>query len=45
MATFIIGTLVFTGIGFAAYSTYKSKKKGGGCGCGCAGCENSKNCH
>jgi hypothetical protein len=46
MATVVIGAIVFAGIGFAAYHTFKPRKKGG-CGCGCEGCaqKNVKNCH
>lgn len=44
MATVIIGAIVFAVIGLAAYSTYKTRKKGG-CGCGCEGCSKSKSCH
>jgi len=39
----IIGVIVFTIIGLAAYSTYKSHKSGG-CGGGCEGCGSSCGC-
>jgi len=46
MGTVIIGAIVFTIIGLAAYHTMKPRRNegcGGGCGCGgCSGCGTSK---
>lgn len=39
MGTFIVGAIVLGIVISAAYSVYKSRKKGGGCGC--AGCGHS----
>lgn len=38
LANIIVGIIVFGGIGFAGYKTFKAKKEGAGCGCGCSGC-------
>ncbi|KAA8674604.1 FeoB-associated Cys-rich membrane protein [Clostridium sp. MT-14] len=41
MATVIVSVVLFGIIGFSAYKTYKSHKRGGGCSCGCSGCSKS----
>ncbi|SHO44988.1 FeoB-associated Cys-rich membrane protein [Anaerocolumna xylanovorans] len=41
LANIIVGAIVFGGIIFAAYKTFKAKKDGASCGCGCSGCGKS----
>lgn len=45
MSTLIVGIIVFGGVAFAGYKTFKSHKEGGSCSCGCDGCEKSAGYH